>query len=98
MVQLASILLIAYKYCATVLSHASHAVTQCCGTPVASTPKMTLHTVFWHTGIKFLVDMRADVRKAVKTSPATAGPLRALDRSLRYAAMAHDCHSLHHYH
>lgn len=35
-------------------------------------------------GIKFLVDMRADVRQAVKQCPATAGPLRALDRSLRY--------------
>ncbi|KAL3162959.1 hypothetical protein ABBQ32_009392 [Trebouxia sp. C0010 RCD-2024] len=34
-------------------------------------------------GIKFLVDMRADVRQAVKLCPATAGPLRALDRSLR---------------
>lgn len=34
-------------------------------------------------GIKFLVNMRADVRKAVKQSPATAGPLRALDRNLR---------------
>lgn len=66
--------------------------------PVASTPKMTLQTVFWQTGIKFLVDMRADVRKAVKQSPATAGPLRALDRSLRYAAMAHGRHSLHQHH
>lgn len=37
----------------------------------------------WHTGIKFLVDMRADVRRAVKQSPATAGPLRALERNLR---------------
>lgn len=40
--------------------------------------------------------MRADVRKAVKQSPATAGPLRALDRNLRYAAIAHGHHSHHH--
>ena len=38
---------------------------------------------FFLVGIKFLVDLRADVRRAVKQSPATAGPLRALDRNLR---------------
>lgn len=49
-------------------------------------------------GIKFLVDMRADVRQAVKLCPATAGPLRALDRSLRYPVCVlpvsgHDVHA-----
>lgn len=44
-------------------------------------------------GIKFLVDMRADVRQALKQSPATASPLRALDRNLR----SHPSYHAHHY-
>ena len=42
-----------------------------------------LTSLILHAGIKFLVDLRGDVRAAIKQSPATAGPLRALDRHLR---------------
>jgi len=34
-------------------------------------------------GLKFLVDMRADILDAQRSSPAGAGPLRALSETLR---------------
>ncbi len=54
MVWFAPTLFVAYKYRAIGIRSVTSAM-PLHNAPVASTPKMTLQTVLWHTGIKFLV-------------------------------------------